>query len=277
MTNITDIIRYFEYIEEKFNLRISFHTSVCAEFIEKYRCEIGKFNAHCGAYCARIKSAALEKCLKQQELVYKNCSHEIFCGMAYCGLEEYIIPIADVDNVYGYISVGGFCTDFKNAAERAKKISAKYGLDSDYLESLLKDAPKPQSKTETEILFRLPSDALAAMMKEYYSEKHISKNNIYAEITAYINENYKNKMTVRDIAAHCYCSESYINHTFKKISSKSVSEYILDLRIEKAKRLLKNTDLPIKAVAEEVGFADSAYFSNVFKRVCGVSAKEYRK
>ena len=80
---------------------MSFHTSVCAEFIEKYRREIGRFNAHCGAYCAKVKSVMFGQCLKQQELVYKSCTREIFYGTAYCGLEEFIIPIADSENVCG--------------------------------------------------------------------------------------------------------------------------------------------------------------------------------
>ena len=64
---------------------------------------------------------------------------------------------------------------------------------------------------------------------------------------------------------------------FKTELGMGISQYILRRRMHRAKKLLRTTDLPIKQIADMVGFADYNYFGRVFKKTYGRSAKSYRK
>ena len=115
------------------------------------------------------------------------------------------------------------------------------------------------------------------MYRYYDSGDNSLKENIYADIIAYVDLNFTNKICVRDIAAHCFCSESYINHLFKKVSGKSISGYINERRLEKAKMLLSQTSLSIADTAEKTGYSETGYFSNMFKSRFGMTPSEYRR
>ena len=93
--SVTDIINYFDILEKKFNFNISFHSFSCKSFIDKYVTEIGKYNSHCSPYCTHIKSIPelRHNCICQQKELIKRCGNAVSYEMAFCGLEQYIIPI----------------------------------------------------------------------------------------------------------------------------------------------------------------------------------------
>ena len=72
-------------------------------------------------------------------------------------------------------------------------------------------------------------------------------------------------------------SVSRFNHLFKECVGQSPYSYYLGLRIENAVNLLENTNMKIKDIAERCGFEDPLYFTQVFKRIKGVTPSEYRK
>ena len=94
---------------------------------------------------------------------------------------------------------------------------------------------------------------------------------------AYIREHYSDEElslnTMRDVFS---ISISYFSATFKAVTGNTFVEYLTQVRIEKAKELLKFTDKRTAEIASEVGFADPHYFSITFKRVTGCTPREYR-
>ena len=93
---------------------------------------------------------------------------------------------------------------------------------------------------------------------------------------AYIEENYKNKISLSDVAEEIFVSRWHLSKVLNQYLGKSFSEIINGYRIEAAKKLLLNPSMRIGEIAEEVGFSDSAHFSHVFKKMVGMSANEYR-
>ena len=79
------------------------------------------------------------------------------------------------------------------------------------------------------------------------------------------------------MAAHMGFSPEYLSTLFKKETGNTFSEFIKNERISFAKRLLKQTNLPISMISENVGFDSLAYFSSVFKSVMGCTPREYRQ
>ena len=93
---------------------------------------------------------------------------------------------------------------------------------------------------------------------------------------AYINEHYKEKLTLSEVAEKTYVSQWHLSKLLNKHTEQSFSEILNTVRIEEAKKLLEDPSLRIGDIADEVGFLDMAHFSRVFKKICGISANEYR-
>ncbi len=103
------------------------------------------------------------------------------------------------------------------------------------------------------------------------------KRKVY-EITKYIKENFHNKdLSIQKIADNVHFSQTYLCSFFKKSTGNTLNEYITDIRIEKAKELLKDNSIKLYEMALSIGFTDSNYFSTLFKKVVGCSPSEYRE
>ena len=64
---------------------------------------------------------------------------------------------------------------------------------------------------------------------------------------------------------------------FKNETGRNLLDYIIYLRVEKAKALLKNTDYKIYSIVQEVGYRDERHFKNIFKKYVGCTPNQYRK
>lgn len=92
----------------------------------------------------------------------------------------------------------------------------------------------------------------------------------------YIEENYMMKIKLNDVADSVYVSQWHLSKLLNRYAGQSFSDILNNIRIEKAKELLKDPSLRIGDIADMVGFLDMAHFSRVFKKQTGVSANEYR-
>ncbi|WP_105614291.1 response regulator [Vallitalea okinawensis] len=111
----------------------------------------------------------------------------------------------------------------------------------------------------------------------YYTETKNNKNNkIIANIKHYINENYMNDITVKEIASHFYYTPNYLNTLFKKEIGQSIPDYITEFRVNKAKLLLESSNLKIYEVIESVGYRRASHFNSIFKRYTGFTPSEFR-
>ena len=99
---------------------------------------------------------------------------------------------------------------------------------------------------------------------------------IVRNAVAYMEEHYQEKLTLNKVADQIYVSQWHLSKLLNKQEGKNFSEILNQIRISKAKELLKDPALRIADIAEMVGFVEVAHFSRVFKRVAGISANEYR-
>lgn len=93
---------------------------------------------------------------------------------------------------------------------------------------------------------------------------------------AYIAEHYREDLSLDAVAQAIYVSASYLSGCFPQTMGMGFVEYIHHTRIEHAKGLLLNTNLKIYQVAEQVGYRDHKYFSQIFKKLTKSSPGEYR-
>jgi len=92
----------------------------------------------------------------------------------------------------------------------------------------------------------------------------------------YIQNNYMNDIYLSELAQVTHLSISALERRFKKHLSKTPKQFINEVRLENARRLLVETRIPIALVANETGFTDHSYFSRQFKRLFGELPSEFR-
>ena len=92
----------------------------------------------------------------------------------------------------------------------------------------------------------------------------------------YIEENYKKQFTLDQVCESININKSYFCTIFKEHTGKTFSHYLSHYRIDKAKELLKNTELSITEVAFTVGYNSVNYFNNNFKRLNNTTPLQYR-
>lgn len=95
-------------------------------------------------------------------------------------------------------------------------------------------------------------------------------------ILNYIHEHYDERITLQDLSAFACLNEAYLSRLFKMETKKTINSYINELRIYKAKELLKSPNIMVKEVAQLVGIKDQLYFNRVFKKFCGENPTDYQ-
>lgn len=98
-----------------------------------------------------------------------------------------------------------------------------------------------------------------------------------ADVRAYLDEHYEDRISLDDLAARFFINKYYLTRIFKEAYGLTVNSYILSKRITRSKRLLRFSDMTIDEIAAAVGMSDANYFSRVFRKIEGVSPTEYRR
>lgn len=93
----------------------------------------------------------------------------------------------------------------------------------------------------------------------------------------YIHQNYAKNLSLDMVAAEVGYSSVYFSTMFKKNTGESFMDYVIQVRIEKAKELLKTTDLNISEIAGSIGYQDDKYFRKLFHKIVGITPKAYRR
>ena len=102
------------------------------------------------------------------------------------------------------------------------------------------------------------------------------KKAIVARAREFIVGNYERDISVADVARAVYLSPNYFSTIFKEMTGEGFSDCLNDIRIQQGKRMLQETDLPIKIIVSRVGFKDYNYFNRTFRRIVGIPPAEYR-
>ena len=103
------------------------------------------------------------------------------------------------------------------------------------------------------------------------------RNTIEKEMVSYIQQNFTGKISLREFGEQFHLSEKYISRYFKEHFHITLSQYVTYLRLEHAKQLLQDTDIPVTDVAMQSGYQNVSYFIRSFQKAYAVSPLKYRK
>lgn len=274
MYDVSEIKNYILFLKNKCSLSITLHPVGDERLISSS--ELITFNIHDNSYCIYVKTFphAQKHCVARQHKITEKCKNGSFCGSCYAGVKEYVYPISNGNDIVGFICVSGYKT--QNYESYIKSVSDKFDILADNLKEtyrFLRD--KIPAKEEVDTLIA----PLKSMLELAYikTDGQRKKEELIDKIIRYIKRYHTQNISLDDVCREFSCSRSHISHIFKKKTGQSFREYLTFIRIEDAKALLKYSRLTVTEIAFSVGFTDSNYFSNVFKKYVGVSPREYRK
>ena len=128
--------------------------------------------------------------------------------------------------------------------------------------------------TDSQAKLRLVLETLIMQITDNLYDSYTSP--LSAEIISFISSHYTEKITLNDISQATFYSAAYCENEFKKTTGKSIINYLIDVRVNAAKKLLAESSMSCSRIAAAVGFEDANYFSRIFKKRTGYSPLKYR-
>lgn len=123
------------------------------------------------------------------------------------------------------------------------------------------------------LLTRIMQNSRKKQNSMYISEKRKNLQNV----KQYLDEHFQEKITLDYLSDHFYMNKHYLGRIFHEQFGISINNYIIYLRVNHAKHLLRFTNLTIEEIANDCGIYDSNYFSRMFKKIEGVSPRAFRQ
>lgn len=265
---IRDINRYIALLNES-GLYISVHG--------KYVSGLLGNNFHRSPFCSYIKTgeSVLQQCIACQQRVFREHRRECYLGMCHAGVEEYVFFVNDK----AFVSVSGYGLDRERAMKRMLRLSRTYMLDREELIRIYDHGLKhsPENLDTLSVLIK-PLCHMLYLLQLLVSDvpQSESKNTLFDSILGYVQGNFMQDISLRDIAQACACSESTVSHLMKQYTGCSAKQYITALRVKQAKKLLLSSDLPVGTIAAMCGFSNINYFPTAFKKHVGMNPSQYR-
>lgn len=152
----------------------------------------------------------------------------------------------------------------------ARDYLLKAGLSSGQLKEYLL---KLKAELETE---KKPKSEISAAEEKKETGASTFQNKNIQKVVEYIDQHYTEKeVTLSFLAAKFYIQKNYLCTIFKQEMNKNLTDYIVELRMKKAKALMRTTSLSITEIAARVSYHDLSYFNRLFRKETGLSPREY--
>jgi AraC-like DNA-binding protein len=146
--------------------------------------------------------------------------------------------------------------------------------------SLLRQLAELSDKPDAPVTLQMRAlmySALSEMFASAQSMKKTNAHDVVEDAKAYIEQQYRESHTLRELSARYGMRDKYFSDVFKKHTGISPIDYLISYRLEQAKTLLESTEYSVKGIGESVGYKDALYFSRQFKHHFGNSPSDFRQ
>ncbi|MCM8711522.1 helix-turn-helix domain-containing protein [Clostridium sp. SYSU_GA19001] len=121
-------------------------------------------------------------------------------------------------------------------------------------------------------------EKIADIIFLYQNDSNEKRDNLLiSTIHKYIEENLDKDVSLVALAEVVYLNPAYLSRVYKQVTGVNLSDYIYNIRLSKAKKMLKDSNLKVHDIARAVGFESVAYFIRAFKKGTGMTPQEYRE
>jgi two-component system response regulator YesN len=171
--------------------------------------------------------------------------------------------IADICNTMVYVSK-------KEVSEFAPISQQAWGDDGNWLELF-------QNCIQWSEIEQIIESKMTQVLEQVKSTRMKQGNWVIEKVKEMIEASFQDDMELTRLAEAVFLTPSYLSKLFKAETGVTITEYLIDIRIQKAKDLLKGQmELKTYEVGERIGYSDPAYFNKIFKKTTGLTPKEFR-
>ena len=163
-----------------------------------------------------------------------------------------------------------FAMLLRTAAEREQELNLSSETNLDIIN------PLSEAK-DLEELSSVAHSLVERISRNMISQIYKGNSQIILGALRYIHRNYHRKLTLQEVCDELHVNSSYFSSLFRQEISMTFTEYLNQLRIGQACRLLSSSDLTVVEVAYAVGFGDQSYFTRVFRKYKGITPHAYRR
>ena len=143
-----------------------------------------------------------------------------------------------------------------------------------YFDKVCKDI---ENSISIEDIFKYLIGTILTSFRLAVEEKQMDDNKPIREAKQYMKKHYKEPISLEIVSDVVGFNETYFSSLFKKETGITFSEYMIEVRMEKAKEYLKESNLSVAAICEEVGYSDIKHFTKLFTKYTNLKPNEYRK
>lgn len=296
---MSELQNLLEQIEAAFGVRICVHDLSGITLISNDLQLPMEWKTHGCQYCTVAKDyTSVSACMQQKEIalyLLKRNQGKPYCGICRMGVSDYIQPVILDGKVLAVVFASGVIRAHRieGRAKLEKQISL---LPFDCSELLMAYEEYADLSATTEEQLRLFAEMTASYILQTARHSVVPMTGLkesrgsypvepvklrtagtVAVILEYLEKNYCCPLSLKALSMRFFLSEGHINRLVRAEVHMGAMAYVKRLRIQNAERLLKNSDQPLRSIAESCGFKELNYFCRVFKAECGISPAEYRK
>ncbi|MBR2907721.1 MAG: PocR ligand-binding domain-containing protein [Clostridia bacterium] len=239
---------------------------------------------HYCAFCEKVRSLpngrqSCEESDRREAIMLAKQYKSPFFYECHMGMRELVIPLLRDGFLLGVLFVGQCRTD-SDYEDTIRANAKRMGGDPNEFLALYNQLPLLSKK---DLLM------IGTVLSQYFDMKILTNELLHPPtspnttvrdlpeaIRSYIQQNYRYGLSAKHIAEAFYVNASYASRCFSQRFHITLTSYVTQVRLERAKALLLTTDAPIGSIALNVGFDDLNYFSRVFKKTIGCTPTEYR-
>lgn len=177
------------------------------------------------------------------------------------------------DARYNLFQARCVCYEIVNTAFRAMRQHDTRFASTD----ILPDLAESQRLGSLEDVTRVVRAFMHQLERQITAQPTDGSRALIRQVQQYIRANYtRDDFSIQSTCAHFHISQSNLSHKFKACTSRNLSDFVSELRMERARTLLHSTQLPLQSIAESVGYYDVSGFARKFKQTYGMTPGEFR-
>jgi AraC-like DNA-binding protein len=201
---------------------------------------------------------------------------EDYCYYNVCFNPEIMGKVVDNSNALALLSLTAFNELRKENNCGKISFSAQDSKDVEFVLERMKREMDEKKEGYGRVIENYLSILFSYMLRRSLLPEIFSSSNVWENLVQYISSNPDGELTLDALAKRCFYNPSYFSRVFKQKMGISVSEYVRERRMDKAKSLLQNTNKTVEKITEEVGYSDRSAFYHAFIKAFGCSPGEMR-
>ena len=229
-------------------------------------------------YAAKETEAGRRVCFRCKALANEKATREkcAFEGACTWGLYEYALPVIIGDSTAAVIYVGNAIINEEEQKVRLIKTASLAKANKEKLLLEFEEAERLESSDDLRVIAEIVSDYLK-LLYEKAPKPTRHYHWLVSAMKRYADKSFSEPITLSELSAIYHKNAKYLGRLYKREMGISYSDYLLNLRLINAEKLLRKSDSKIIEIALASGFNSISYFNREFFKKNGVSPGEFRK